>query len=202
MKIVVARHGRPALELPGVIWSDDLRAVVERYDRTGIDPVLAPPAALVRLAAEAGCVVCSPLQRARDSVQLVAPDHQLIVWESLREAALPCPARRTLPLPLAAWVAIARIAWLLGWSPDAESRAQAISRASRAASELIGLAERHGTVMVLGHDVFNRLLGVALRRHGWVGRRPWINRYWGFQTYRPGGERLDSHFHPQPRVSP
>jgi broad specificity phosphatase PhoE len=202
MKIVVARHGRPDLELPRVIWSDDLRAVVERYDRSGINPVLAPPAALVRLAAEAGCVVCSPLQRARDSVQLVAPDQQPIVLDALREAALPCPARRTLPLPLAAWVAIARIAWLLGWSPGAESRALAVSRASRAARDLIRLAEGHGTVMVFGHDMFNRLLSGALRRQGWVGRRPWINRYWGFQIYRPGGERLDNSLNPRPGVSP
>jgi broad specificity phosphatase PhoE len=184
MKIVVARHGRPALELPRMVRGCDLRACVDRYDRTGVEPRLPPPAALARLAGEADCIVCSPLKRARESARLLAPHHQPLVLESLREAALPCPTLRTLPLPLTAWVALTRTAWLLGWSPDAEPRTEAVARAAFAASELIGLAERHGTVVALGHDMFNRMLGSALCRRGWMGKRPWINPYWSFQVYR------------------
>jgi hypothetical protein len=197
MRIVLARHGRPAVTLPPFVRGDALARCVRRYDLAPLDPDLPPPEALLRVAADAGCILCSDLPRARDSARLLAPDREPVVLEDLREAALPCEIRSRLPLPLALWVALARSAWLLGWWDGAEPARASAGRAAVTAPLLVSLAERHGTVLAVGHDMFNRLLGGALRRSGWRGGRPWVSRYWSFHTYRPRPTPLST-----PRLQP
>jgi broad specificity phosphatase PhoE len=138
------------------------------------------PADLPTQVAAIRCLVTSTMRRAIESAELVAPGRPPLTNALFDEAGLPTAIGLGLALPPEHWGAIARVAWMLGWSPwwpevdraararGAESAREANARAARAATHLANLASTHGSVVLFGHAMLNTLIARALRRDGWT----------------------------------
>jgi len=146
MKIVLARHGRPAWDfrtpIPGHALAEWLRGEAE----APLDSARRPGVELERLSRAAQCLITSPLRRSRDSAQLLAPAPTPLIDPCFREAELPCAIRSGLRLRPDMWASLARSAWFCGWSVGVESFGAARERASKAASVLTRHAEACGGV--------------------------------------------------------
>jgi broad specificity phosphatase PhoE len=85
--------------------------------------------------------------------------------------------------PVAGWIVLARIAWLLNLRRGPESAAATRLRAQRVAEKLGKLAIKHDSVLVVGHGFFNALLGRSLCAIGWQGPKILPSRHWSAATY-------------------
>ena len=168
-EILLVRHGRPACDDRTPVQGPDFAQWLRVYDDAPLDPSAAPPAGLQARAAAAACVVTSTLRRARESAMLLAPNRTLLAEPVFAEAGIPARMPWRVALAPRYWGFFARVAWLCGWSGGAESLRQARDRADRAAERLGELARAHGSVMLVGHGMMNRLIARALRRRGWRG---------------------------------
>ncbi len=183
IRIVLARHGRPAWDfrtpIPGHALGEWLRGEGE----APLDPSSRPGAELERLSKETKCLVASPLRRSRDSAQLLAPSAKPLIDPCFREAELPSAFRSGLRLPPVMWAGLARSAWFCGWAAGVESFTIARARASKAASVLTGRAEACGLIVLVGHGLMNILIGQRLRAAGWRGPLWPSPRHWSFGVY-------------------
>ena len=183
IRIVLARHGRPAWDfrtpIPGHALGEWLRGEGE----APLDASSRPGAALERLSREAKCLVASPLRRSRDSARLLAPTISALVDPRFREAELPTAIRAGLRLRPEVWALLARTAWFGGWSAGVESFKAARERAAKAASVLTGHAEEFGAVVLVGHGLMNILIARRLRAAGWRGPRFPSPQHWSFGVY-------------------
>jgi hypothetical protein len=107
------------------------------------------------MAASAGCVLVSNLRRAKESAAWLAASKDVWVDPELREAALPDSLALSIPLSPRMWVALARVADRLG-----------------------ALAAVYGSVITIGHGMFNRFVARQLRRRGWRGPKVLPRAYW------------------------
>jgi broad specificity phosphatase PhoE len=183
MRIVLARHGRPAWDFRTPIPGHAFCAWRRGEDEAPLDPASVPGAELERLSRTAACLVASPLRRSQESARRLAPGTDALVDARFREAELPCAFRSGLRLPPEAWGGLARAAWFCGWSAGAESFRAARARAAEAARTLAGYAESRGPVVLVGHGMINILIGVALRRMRWRGPRWPSRRHWAFGLF-------------------
>lgn len=183
--ITLMRHGLPDAPAGKWLTAHGFADWVRRYDAAPVTPACPPPAAALEQARPCGAVVCSDLPRSLSSAALlgVRPAQATAL---LREAALPTPAARwpLLRLPASAWAALARLAWLAGIACGRESPVQARLRAAQAALWLAAQAARHGSVLLVGHGVFNRLLAHQLQRQGWQRQGAHAHRHWSFCVLR------------------
>ena len=186
MQIVLVRHGRPDVEPNDRIWPN-LVAFAREYNRAGIDPALPPPRRVRALADRSAFVLSSNLPRAIDSLRMLAPGREGPAERVYREAGFPPLPSLLVALNPPLWATL-RIAKGLGWLPDgsevAESLAKARGRARAASGRLIGLAETHGSVLLVGHGMFNTLIAAELNAAGWSGPRWPTGSYWSAATYR------------------
>ncbi len=81
----------------------------------------------------------------------------------------------------------------MDWCRSEETIHATRDRAEQAAQTIAELAERHGTVMVVGHGIVNRLVATRLRARGWRGPRVLPSAYWSAATFvsRPEGLHYD-----------
>lgn len=183
IRIVLARHGRPAWDfrtpIPGYALADWLRGEAD----APLDTCSRPSAELERLSRAAKCLVTSPLRRSRDSARLLAPTTAPLIDPCFREAELPSAIRSGLRLRPEMWALLARSAWFCGWSAGVESFKAARERASKAASVLTGHAEAFGAVVLVGHGLMNILIARRLRGAGWRGPRFPSLKHWTFGVY-------------------
>ena len=83
------------------------------------------------------------------------------------------------------WASLFRLAWFVGYARNAvENRSQGRIRAERACDRLIRLAQREGTVLFVGHGIFNRFVAAALRRKGWQGPADPGRKHWSYARYQ------------------
>lgn len=183
MRIILARHGRPAWDFRTPIRGHALGDWRRGEDDAPLDVASRPGAALVQLVGEARCVFTSPLRRSRESAALLAPGIATLVDEQFREADLPCAFRSQLRLPPEMWGLIARSAWLCGWSAGVESFSAARARAATSTALLTARAEKDHVVALVGHGMMNILIAGQLRAAGWRGPRLPSRRHWGFGVY-------------------
>jgi broad specificity phosphatase PhoE len=168
---------------------DGLRAWFASEGERGVVAGAEPSAALVAAVAASRRLVVSPLARARATAEVVlarlAPTDrpEVIVVDDLVEIPLPVLPVPGLRLPLDAWDAAARIAWLAGWSGGVESRREAMARGRRVARWLAHLAPE-GPVVAVGHGFTNIVVARELRRLGWQGPRLPDHRNGGLSTYQ------------------
>lgn len=186
IRIVLARHGRPAWDLGTPIPGHALGEWLSGEAAAPLDPASRPGADLERISRTAQCLVASPLRRARDSAQLLAPGTVAIIDPCFREAELPSAFRSGVRLRPQMWAGIARSAWFCGWSDGVESFTAARDRAASAASLLTRHAEEFGTVVLVGHGLMNILIARQLRRTGWQGPRFPSPQHWSFGVYERG----------------
>jgi broad specificity phosphatase PhoE len=181
--IVLMRHGKPEASAASLITGHQIGPFARQYNALGISKALPPPAATCAVAASAGCIVSSDLRRSIESVRQLAPGREVKIDPDLREAGLPEAIAIPLPLPPGVWVVIARVAWWLNIGRATESLAQARVRASRATDRLCAMADSHGSVLVVGHGMFNRLIAADLASRGWRGPRILPRAYWAAATF-------------------
>lgn len=183
MRIALVRHGRPALQASR-IPAEQLGRWIDAYNRVGIDPALPPPHRVRELAATSAYVLSSDLPRAVESLRALAPEQPAPGERLFREAGLPRLPSTPLRLDPHLWAALARAGWLLGWSGGAESASAALQRARSASQQLAALAAAHGSVLLVGHGIFNALIAWELLAAGWRGPLWPTGSYWSSAVYR------------------
>ena len=166
MRIVLVRHGRPAMGRSRWIGHAAFARFIDDYQAAGIeaDP---PPPELRDLVSEAPRVFASDLKRSIDSAVTLLPEAELVSTSMFTEAPLASPRVPALKMKAPAWAVMARVAWHGGFKPGIESYGQSKQRARQAAPLLIEEAERSGLAVLVAHGYFNAILGRTLRLRGW-----------------------------------
>lgn len=179
MTIILMRHGKPNHQPGGRHNVQALADWCEAYDLSQVSD--GPPPRSLSIARQATVVVCSPLPRARSSLrQLGLQPHEVDALFS--EVAVPLLPGSQLQLPTLIWLALLRLLWLCGYAGQTESLQHARHRASLAADRLIEHA-RHGTVLLLGHGIMNKMIARELRKRGWQAEKHASSRHWSSAIY-------------------
>lgn len=184
MEIILARHGRSALFAAAPRRRQPFSAWARAYEASGIAGCPAPrtdPQGQVR---ELGLLVTSDLRRTLESARCLRVGAPLQVDPLFREAGLGRAFLEGMRLGPRTWGALAPALWLLGLPAGAESWRAVRARARRAAALLIEQAQRTGTVMLVGHLIFNAFVATELRRRGWHGPVLPRSGYWQCSSYR------------------
>ncbi|WP_312376625.1 histidine phosphatase family protein [Pseudomonas oryzihabitans] len=179
MKIILMRHGKPALENGRALFARDMTHWIASYDLAEIGEEMATSQAIAAVR-DIGLAATSTAPRALTS--LAALDLAPTIKDAVFcEAALPVVRVPLLRLSPFAWAFVFRLLWLCGLAKDTESYAQARQRSRQAADTLAALAERNGeNVLLLGHGFMNRLIAKHLRRQGWAEGANSGSGYWSF----------------------
>ena len=180
--IMIARHGRPALDRSVKLDWRAFRDWWVQYDASGLADDQAPPEALCAAARTAHVLYCSTLRRSIETAAAVAEGRTVIRDPVFVEAPLPpprIPGRRSPD----AWGVWSRVAWWMGDSKEMESREAAEIRAEAAVATLTARALRGETVMLLAHGWFNRMMRPVLREQGWRCTHDGGDGYWSFRRY-------------------
>ncbi len=172
MKIVVMRHGKPAVALRQRINAGQLGTWIEAYTLSGVSTFM-PPREAFRAARESNIIVTSDLARSIGSAKILYPDGKQIISERLfREATWPFAMVPLLRFRPYAWAALFRVLWFFGYQKNCPEPVTALKqRASLAADRLISLAQSHESVLFVGHGILNTFIVRALRKKGWKGPR-------------------------------
>ena len=176
-EIILVRHGQPqtsALPLTGF----EIGNWGREYDKCEIDGQLPPPKGLRELTQSVACVLASDRLRSQVSASWLRPQGDIQIDSELREAPLPESIDVSIRLSPGAWVVIARLVWWFNLRRSEESIQEVRLRAARVADRLTRRAEECGSLMVVGHGMFNRFVASQLRRRGWVGPRLLPRGYW------------------------
>lgn len=185
--IVLARHGRPALDRSVKVDWRGYKTWWSAYDEGGLAVGEQPPAELLAVARDAHAVLASPLTRSLQTARAVAEGREVVADPVFLEAPLPPPPIPGLRLKPGQWGVVARIAWWLGFSGGMESRREAELRAEAAVNrvlvDLAGEPEDQRVVLVCAHGWFNRMMRPVLRRRGWVCVRDGRDHYWSYRRY-------------------
>jgi broad specificity phosphatase PhoE len=185
--IVLARHGRPALDRRLTLGWRGYAAWWQAYDESGLAPGERPPQALLAVARDAHAVLASPLKRSLETAHAVAEGREVVADPVFVEAALPPPPIPGLRLKPTHWGVVARVAWYYGYSGGQESRVEAEARAERAVDrileDLAGEPENERVVLVCAHGWFNRMMRPVLQARGWRCVRDGRDGYWSFRRY-------------------
>lgn len=167
MRIVLVRHGRPAMGRSRWIGHAAFARFIDDYQAAGLDGDTSPPDELREMIKGTKRVFSSDLERSSQSARALLPHAELVSTPLFTEAPLASPPVPGIRLKAPAWAVMARVAWHGGFKPGIESYGQAKTRAKEAVEILISEAEREGTAVLVAHGYFNAILGRVLRLRGW-----------------------------------
>ena len=183
MKIIILRHGKPVIpslsKLSALAFSD----WVNEYNAAGLCPTSRPTKHAQNCANECNAIVCSVLPRSLESAKAFNNGRVHLSDQIFNEAGLPVADWKTIKLSPKVWAVTFRVLWLLGYSKNSESFNDAKIRASQAVEKLTEISQEHGSVLFVGHGVYNRILANELRRSGWSGPKNPGSKYWSFGVY-------------------
>jgi broad specificity phosphatase PhoE len=186
-RIIVVRHGRPALnrELgPRLDWRE-YREWWALYEAGSLELGQAPPTPLRSEVPDGAIFLSSARPRAMESAALIADGRPVSADPVFNEAPLPPPRLpvgiRYLPKT---WNKIARLAWLLGHSDGDEPIRDTRARVEVAATRLIEMAGSGRDVVLAAHGWFNWMLKPVMRRRGWSCVRDGGDSYWSYRIYQ------------------
>jgi broad specificity phosphatase PhoE len=166
-KILLIRHGRSAHVSNGAWLSrEGVLQWREAYDTAGIAPEESPPAAVLSAVARCDIIVSSDLPRALESAQRLAPGRTAARSPLLREAPQPVPY---LPgrFPLLVWNTLMTMIWGFRILQQRDASQAELARAADAVTWLESLGQTGGTLAVVTHGVFRRLLANRFAQNGW-----------------------------------
>jgi len=186
--IIVARHGRPALDRdlgPRLDW----RAYIDwwaAYEAGSLKAGQSAPDKLKRAVSDADVFLTSARVRAHETMAKAAPGKEAKEMAIFNEAPLPPPRLNWLKMLPKRWNVLSRIVWMMGHSLDGESVGQARMRA-REAALVLHEAALEGKVFLAAHGWFNRMIRKELKKLGWRCTRNGGDFYWAFRTYEYRG---------------
>jgi broad specificity phosphatase PhoE len=183
MRIVLIRHGRPAIASNPRTSHSGFRSYIDAYEAAGLDPDSAPPEELQDLVKELGAIYSSTKPRSTDSARALAPNAELIADPLFVEAPLASPRIPLLRMKVPKWAVVARILWHAGYHPEIEDYRRAKHRASRAADILVKRAGDAGETALVAHGYFNAMIGRELRRRGFRKSGSHRVRFWNSVIY-------------------
>jgi broad specificity phosphatase PhoE len=183
LRIVLARHGRPAIATAPVARHWEFRDYIDDYEDAGLDPADAPPRELRDLVGEIGTVFTSGRKRAEQSARALAPNAEMIVDPLFTESPLAAPRIPLLKMKVTKWAVVSRLMWYAGFSPKIENYRKSKRRAREAADILIKRAMKDGGAALVAHGYFNYLIGIELRRRGFVQTGRHKAKYWNDVVY-------------------
>jgi broad specificity phosphatase PhoE len=189
LRIILIRHGRPAIEPRPRTSHRGFRQYIDAYEAAGLDPSSAPPGELSDLVAELDRVFTSGRPRADESARALAPNAELIADPLFGEAPLASPRIPLLRMRVPKWAIVARILWHAGFHPEIENYRRARRRASHAADILIARARDDGVAVLVAHGYFNLMIGRELRRRGFARSGSHRVRYWNAVIYELSGPK-------------
>jgi broad specificity phosphatase PhoE len=183
MRIVLIRHGRPAIASNPRTSHSGFRSYIDEYEAAGLDPDSAPPEELQDLVRELSAIHTSTKQRSTDSAKALAPNAELIADPLFVEAPLASPRIPLLRMKVPKWAVVARILWHAGYHPEIENYRRAKQRASQAADILMKRAGEEGETALVAHGYFNAMIGRELRRRGFRKSGSHRVRFWNAVIY-------------------
>jgi broad specificity phosphatase PhoE len=183
MRIVLVRHGQPAIDAAPRTSHRGFRDYIDAYEAAGLAPDSAPPEELQDLLKELTAVFTSGKPRAQESAAKLAPNAELIADPLFAEAPLAAPRIPLLRMKVPKWAVVARILWHAGYHPEIENYRKSKHRASAAADILIARARSQGATALVAHGYFNFLIGRELRSRGFVKSGSHRVRYWNAVVY-------------------
>jgi broad specificity phosphatase PhoE len=183
-RIILVRHGRPALPLRPRTSHHGFRQYIDAYEAAGLDPASLPPRELSDLAKNLDHVFTSGRPRAHESAQALAPHAELEADPLFAEAPLASPRIPLLKMRVPKWAVVARILWHAGYHPEIEDYGKAKHRAAEAADILIAKVRDGGVAVLVAHGYFNAMIGRQLRRRGFTRAGAHRVRYWNAVTYQ------------------
>lgn len=183
--IVIARHGRPALDRHIWINSEEYVAWWAAYDAGGLEVGQRVPNGLIEALKACKVVVSSTLLRARETAAQAAPERDVQLEERFVEAPLPPPyLPNFVKFRPRFWGVVARATWYFGHSRDQETRQQSEARAQSSADWLIAQTHQYGSVGLVAHGWFNRMLRTCLEAQGWTCVYDGHDSHWSHRIYR------------------
>src|ERR1700733_657966 len=187
-RIILIRHGRPAIPTSPRTSHHGFRVYIDDYEQAGLDPESAPPEELQDLISELTAVFTSERKRAHDSAKALAPNAELIADPLFAEAPLASPRIPILRMKVPKWAVVARILWHAGYHPEIENYRKAKHRAAEAADILMTRAGQEGATALVAHGYFNLMIGRELRHRGFQKSGSHRARFWNAVIYdRPSG---------------
>ena len=187
MRIVLIRHGRPAIPTNPRTSHAGFRTYIDDYEAAGLDPDSAPPEELLDLVKELSAIYASTKLRSTDSAKVLAPNAELIADPLFSEAPLASPRIPLLRMKVPKWAIVARILWHAGYHPEIEDYRRAKHRASEAADILMKRADAEGQTALVAHGYFNAMIGRELRRRGFLKAGLHRVQYWNAVIYDRAG---------------
>jgi broad specificity phosphatase PhoE len=184
-RIIVVRHGRPALNRndgPRLDWRA-YREWWSKYEQSSLAEDQRCPEGLIREIRSDAILFSSVRPRAMQTADALANGREVKRDSTFNEAPLPPPRWAIRYLPKT-WNKIARVAWLLGHHDGDEHVRDAHIRAERAAEILIETASEGRDVVLAAHGWFNRMLRPQLRRRGWRCVHDGGDKYWSYRIYQ------------------
>lgn len=182
-RIILIRHGRPAIETAPRTCHQGFRAYIDDYEAAGLDPSSAPPEELQDLVKELGAVHASDRARSHESAKALAPNAELVADPLFAEAPLASPRIPLLRMKVPAWAVVSRILWHAGYHPEIEDYRRAKARASDAADILMKRARAEGQAALVAHGYLNFMIGRELRRRGFKKSGTHRAQYWNTVIY-------------------
>jgi broad specificity phosphatase PhoE len=183
LRIVLVRHGKPAISTKQKTSHLGFRDYIDAYEAAGLDPNSAPPEELRALARGITAVFTSHRPRSRESAKAIAPHAELISDVLFEEAPLASPRIPLVKLGVPAWAVMSRILWHAGYHPEIENYPRSKIRAQKAADILIAKAKQDGTAVLVAHGYFNAILGRELARRGFSTKGHHRVRFWNAVIY-------------------
>jgi broad specificity phosphatase PhoE len=183
MRIILIRHGRPAIDTAPRASSREFRSYIDDYEAAGLDPESIPPEELQDLVREIDAVFTSGKKRSVDSARALAPHAEVITDPLFVEAPLASPPIPLLKMKVPKWAVMARILWHAGYHPEIENYANAKDRAARAADILMKRAKEDGSAVLVAHGYFNYIIGRDLKRRGFQKTGSHRAQFWNSVVY-------------------
>ena len=183
MRIILVRHGRPAISTGHRTSHRGFRAYIDAYETAGLDPESAPPEELQDLVKELTEVFTSSAPRSQDSARALAPNAEMIADPLFEEAPLASPRIPLLRMSVPKWAVVSRILWHAGYHPEIENYRRSKHRAVDAADILMRRARENGVAALVAHGYFNAIIGRELRRRGFRKTGAHRAQYWNAVIY-------------------
>lgn len=185
LRILIGRHGKPALSRKVWLSAEGYRQWWQAYDEGGLAQKQKIPRKLLNSISKIDKIYSSPLPRALETARALAGDKAIETNPIFIEAPLPPP-----PIPSflkfrpKIWGFIARCTWYIGLNYGEESHEEAKERASRASDFLDDNVKEHKNIAVFAHGWFNRMMRPYLLAKGYECIEDGGDGHWSYRVYQ------------------